>query len=133
MRSGAPTVLTSAVDGDRAATFALNDVSSGKSFHSEAEGLRNRWWVGSKDGWLVTMDAGFDVELLNPATDDGVRPPSFTTIPRATIDRGRRALRRAEVRLPFPTGGTVPDAGAPERLPGLRNVQLFAGVHGGRR
>ncbi|RLM65286.1 hypothetical protein C2845_PM16G22270 [Panicum miliaceum] len=88
LRSGAPTVLTSAPDGDKAATFALNDVSSGKSFHAEAEGLRNRWWVGAKDGWLVTMDAGFDVELLNPATGDGVRLPSFTTIPRATIDRG---------------------------------------------
>ncbi|XP_039818793.1 uncharacterized protein LOC120681360 [Panicum virgatum] len=86
LRSGAPTLLTSAPDGDRAATFALNDVSSGKSFHAEAEGLENRWWIGAKDDWLVTMDAGFDIELLNPATGDGVRLPSFTTIPRATIE-----------------------------------------------
>ena len=86
LRSGAPTLLTSAPDGDRAATFALNDVSSGKSFHAEAKGLQNRWWVGAKDDWLVTMDAGFDIELLNPATGDGVRLPSFTTIPRATIE-----------------------------------------------
>ncbi|CAL4926239.1 unnamed protein product [Urochloa decumbens] len=87
LRSGAPTLLMSCSRNRLVPTFALHDVSSsgGKTFHAEAEGLSNRWWVGGKDAWLVTTDARCDVELLNPATGDVVRLPSFATIPGATL------------------------------------------------
>ncbi|CAN6229847.1 unnamed protein product [Urochloa humidicola] len=70
LRSGAPTLLTSVsvLGGDKAATFALHDMSSRKSFHAGADALKNRWWVGGKDDWLVTTDSKCNAELLNPAS-----------------------------------------------------------------
>ncbi|CAL5070467.1 unnamed protein product [Urochloa decumbens] len=71
LRSGAPTLLTScALHGDKEAstTFALHDMSCRRSFHAEADALKNRTWVGGKDDWLVTTDSKCNTELLNPAT-----------------------------------------------------------------
>ncbi|CAN6236483.1 unnamed protein product [Urochloa humidicola] len=89
LRSGAPTLLTSCPlhASTVSTTFALHDVSSGgKTFHAEADALKKRWWVGGKDDWLVTTDSKCNVELLNPATGDVVRLPSFATIPGATLE-----------------------------------------------
>nr|CAB3488504.1 unnamed protein product [Digitaria exilis] len=97
LRPGAPTLLTPILmDGNgmaAAAAFALHDVSTGRSFHASVSGrggLKNRRWVGAKDDWLVTTDATCSLELLNPATGDLVRLPSFATIPGATVEDGLR-------------------------------------------
>ncbi|XP_062186052.1 uncharacterized protein LOC133889615 [Phragmites australis] len=96
LRSGAPTLLTSGLDGYgyryrindiKTGTFGLHDVSTGKSFRGEAEGLRCKCWVGGKDDWLVTMDTRFNLELVNPVTGDRIRLPSFNTIPGAEVDK----------------------------------------------
>ncbi|KAJ1273218.1 hypothetical protein BS78_06G262600 [Paspalum vaginatum] len=88
LRSGAPALLTSGLDPDgygieysvEAGVFALHDVATGKSFPGEAEGLKNRTWIGGKDDWLVTTDERCSVELLNPITGVRVPLPSFTTM-----------------------------------------------------
>ncbi|KAL6844453.1 hypothetical protein ACP4OV_026126 [Aristida adscensionis] len=90
LRPGAPTLLTSGLHpNDAATTFALHDVSTGNSFHAAAAaGLGGgRWWVGGKDDWLVTTDGDCNVELLHPGTGDRIRLPPFTTIPTAKLEK----------------------------------------------
>ncbi|KAF8660255.1 hypothetical protein HU200_057821 [Digitaria exilis] len=133
LRPGAPTLLTPILmDGNgmaAAAAFALYDVSTGRSFHASVSGrggLKNRRWVGAKDDWLVTTDATCSLELLNPATGDLVRLPSFATIPGGRRDcRGWHPnLRRAEVRL-YIGGG---DGGVWRRVDGIGGDHaLFVG------
>ncbi|XP_062186051.1 uncharacterized protein LOC133889614 [Phragmites australis] len=95
LRSGAPTMVTSGLDeyGNAynifyydAGIFAVHDVSTGKTFRAEADGLRGRCWIGGKDDWLVTTDDECNAELLNPITGARVGLPSFATIPGVEVE-----------------------------------------------
>ncbi|PWZ38202.1 hypothetical protein Zm00014a_023136 [Zea mays] len=94
LRPGLPALLTPSVDSDgydtersvEAGAFCLHDVSAcggggRKSFLGEAEGFKDRAWVGGNHGWLVTTDIRCeDVQLLNPVTGARVYLPSLYTI-----------------------------------------------------
>jgi hypothetical protein len=133
LRSGFPTMLTSALDAEtdgctvcdyEDGVFALHDVSTAKSFRAEAEGLKDRCWVGGKDDWLVTTDAACAVELLNPVTAARSRLPSFATIPGVEVNGEFDVLVEGE---PYPRSlQRVALCRTPAHREGYLAVAMFA-------
>ncbi|CAO2165248.1 unnamed protein product [Urochloa humidicola] len=64
-----PYLVSSSSDHD-AATAALHNISTGRSFHASLPDppFRSRYIVGSFHGWLVTADEQSQLHLINPIT-----------------------------------------------------------------
>ncbi|KAG2558340.1 hypothetical protein PVAP13_8NG122300 [Panicum virgatum] len=57
--------------------YGLHDVRAGKSFCCVSRQMRNRFWIGGKDDWLVTTDSVCDLKLLNPISGETISDGHF--------------------------------------------------------
>ncbi|KAJ3694670.1 hypothetical protein LUZ60_000047 [Juncus effusus] len=62
-------------------TFAFYDVVTRKSCRIPIRALQGQRWLGSNDGWLVTVDLLCNLCLIKPLFGETLTLPSVTTIP----------------------------------------------------
>ena len=67
--------------------YGLHDVCAGKSFCCVNRQLRNRFWIGAKDDWLVTTDRVCDLKLLNPISGETISLPPFEIANHVHVNR----------------------------------------------
>ena len=66
--------------------YGLHDVCAGKSFRCMNRQLRNRFWIGAKDDWLITTDRVCELKLLNPISGEAISLPPFEIANHVHVD-----------------------------------------------